>query len=1162
MTIADIDPQPASELPLPTMRGADIVDTLGVMSSHPATSLWRMCLWAAVALLPIACGVVVLILWAYDDASDPFRFLVNHGRAIAVYGLVTAGFAMGFGLTALATAVAARSRMLVADGDAGISLTVCGVILLLLTAGLAVWTLPFAFNLPTTIRTLLAWLGLLPIVLLLSLATLLPYEDSIGQLLKRPFKVWTLLLPAVVVAGVIATRYEAASRWLSELGFVRAPLQVLLDSGVAAGMPPEAADSMQSWIVTCLVAIAASPLLGMAVAATTVVSNYFAVRGRRLQGAANTPPAWLHDIRATMPFEHGEGSWIPSLVPAGESVDWALPGHPALDFFAESAVTTDQVEALRAIMGSTQSWSETTPSDVSRMLSADHLLEGPVGSGRTSTLVAAILQGVLINGETILVFVPHANARTSLAVRLRLAAKAVFTEGFVDVSELTADESASWIHPLRTEAPGPTVANPPPRVLVGTLDDFERRFLAPAYDYDRLAAVLADVATVAIDDLESFTVQDRIHLPYTLAKIRLLTASHNQSVRTLVTCAPLAEAARDLVVKQLLTMGTQGDQTLRLGAVPPPVNCRLWLTPVILSPSSTVSVHDMLAACGRACIARGLSVAAVVFDATQAEVLEIDEACRDGKRLREEQVLSVVSDVGRLPTLGMPQHSAVAAAARIAVMQSHVGVVVAWEPSVGSTVAFFTPGQPTVPDDPPAQHALMVLPGKESEALFARHFASIARFMPRLHPSPRRLWTALGLPRPGQLLTRLASKRPPEDLELIDRRILLDPPDPIAAFAASDPLRWAWCAVSDSVHRAGPPSPRPVDVRGSLSMPAGMVAAESGAEAVVTERHQTLMPGQRSMELRDITWLGPDGSELARDDLASMHTFRLDTGAGVFTPQSLHQPPAGPMVVDARPWSPRQRRSLAYMPAYTLSHLAFPAGIWAKCILQSSPLSHRVSVYGLVSHHRGDDPPAVPPWRTQMADFKLDGLYDESGRLRRWQAQVRYEASKFFLLFDAPENYRTDTQITERLMVDWGEQRLDTHRIIPELGAAITCAMKRQAPGLERLVRCLGVEVAYPGEAACTALVFIEPRSTESSGFAIMEPIMYEMAVFAELFGFAADVLERCAQDDDPAAALFSRAGYVVNPRCEHGRLTADQGVMKHYAAWLHSLASDAASIA
>ena len=77
-----------------------------------------------------------------------------------------------------------------------------------------------------------------------------------------------------------------------------------------------------------------------------------------------------------------------------------------------------------------------------------------------------------------------------------------------------------------------------------------------------------------------------------------------------------------------------------------------------------------------------------------------------------------------------------------------------------------------------------------------------------------------------------------------------------------------------------------------------------------------------------------------------------------------------------------------------------------------------------------------------------------------------------------------------------------------------------------------------------------------------MEPIMYEMAVFAELFGFAADVLGRCAQDDDPAAALFSRAGYVVNPRCEHGRLTADQGVMKHYAAWLHSLASDAASIA
>jgi hypothetical protein len=1143
------------------MGGADMVDTLGVLSSHPARSFWKISFWTAVALLPIACGVVVLILWTYDYPSDPFRFLVNHGRAIAVYGLAAAGFAMGFGLTAMATTVAARSRMLVADGDAGITLTVFGVILLLLTAGLAVWTLPLAMDLPATIRTLLAWLGLLPIFLLLSLATLLPYEDSIGRLLERPFRAWTLLLPAVVVAGVITTRFGDASRWLSSLGFISAPLQVLLDSGVAAGMPPEAAESMRSWIVTCLAAIAASPLLGMAVAATTVVSNYFAARARRLREAGAIPPAWLQDIQAAMPFEHGEGSWIPRLMPGGEPADWAIPGHPSLDFFAESAVTTDQVEALRAIMGSTQAWSETTPSDVSHMLSADHLLEGPVGSGRTSTLVAAILHGVLVNGETIVVFVPHAKARTSLATRLRLAAAAVFTEGFVDVSELTADESASWMHPPQTDAPGPSVADPPPRVLVGTLEDFERRFLAPAYDFDRLAAVLANVATVAVDDLESFSVQDRIHLPYTLAKTRLLMASHNQAVRTLVTCSPLAEAARDLVIKQLLTMGTQGEQTLRLGPVPPPVNCRLWLTPIIPSPSSTVSTHDMLAACGRACIARGLSVAVVVFDATQAEVIEIDEACRDGKRLRAQQVLSVVSAIDRLATLGMPQHSAVAAAARIAVMQSHDGVLVAWEPSVGSTVAFFTPGQPTVPDDPPAQHALMVLPGKESEALFARHFASIARFMPRLHPSPRRLWTALGFPRPGELLTRLASSRAPTDLELIDRRMLLDPPDPIAAFAASDPLRWAWCTVSNTVHRAGPPSPKPVDVRGSLAMPAGIVAADSGAEAVVTEHNQTLMPGQRSAELRDITWLGPDGSELARDDLACIHTFRLNTGSGVFTPQSLHQAATGPMVVDARAWSPNQRRSVAYMPAYTLSQLRIPGGLRAKCILQSAPLSHRVSVYGLVSDHRGDSPPTIPPYRSQLADFKLDGLYDESGRLRRWDAHVRYEASKFFVLLDAPENYRTDSQISERFMVDWGEQRPSTHRIIPELGAAIMCSMRRQAPGLERLVRCLGVVVAYPGEAACTALVFIEPRSTQSSGFAVMEPIVYEMAVFAELFGFAAHVLERCAQSEDPAATLFSSAGYVVNPQCEHGRLTADRSVMKHYAEWLHGLASEAASM-
>jgi hypothetical protein len=186
------------------------------------------------------------------------------------------------------------------------------------------------------------------------------------------------------------------------------------------------------------------------------------------------------------------------------------------------------------------------------------------------------------------------------------------------------------------------------------------------------------------------------------------------------------------------------------------------------------------------------------------------------------------------------------------------------------------------------------------------------------------------------------------------------------------------------------------------------------------------------------------------------------------------------------------------------------------------------------------------------------GLYDGSANLREWELTVSYEAAKFFVLFDPPEDVQSAESLHKHLLVNWGSAKPETHEDFPELAAAITAAMRWQAPGLERLVRCIGFKILRQDAAPLVGLVFIEPRSTESSGFALMEPIVYDLEVMAEFFGRAAETLERASRHDVPAASLYSSAGIAMNPRIEHGRLTVEPNAIQGAAALLRSISNEA----
>jgi hypothetical protein len=1151
---------------------AQMRDVLGTMSSHPAHAAFRMFVWALVAVAPLMAGLLLLAAWFQDDSSDPVRFLVNHGRAITIYGLSAAGFALGFGLTAFAGTVAARSRMLVADENVDKAPVVI-VLVLLFVLGIAVWAVPLAISASSQTRLLVAWLGLLPLVLLMSLAVFLPHEDSAGRLVSRPLRLWALILPAAVVSLVVATRLKAASDWLEQFQVIRVPLQLFIDAAGTSGLAPDVIDAMKSWFVTGIVAVAAIPLMGVALLAVSVVGRGLAiiVDGQEQGGPGGGKP-WLDDLGASLGIERwSDGS---SLFGADRGF---LTADPCAAFFAEGTVTLDQAAAFNRIVTlaeKTLSAPAVTPGKPS--LIADFLLEGAAGSGRTATLIATLMHGALVHGDTAFVLVADEVSRDNLISRVKSAAGSLHVGGFIHAGALTPAAVSEWAgakaRAARNESDGQQDSRSaaksrgfrqgteiPPRILVGTLGDLEESLFGSAHHFSAVEQMVSLVSTVAIDDLDRFGVPDRLHLPYVLAKLRLIRAGDGQSLRTILTVEPIADAARDLVARQLLRTVSLEKHHAILRRLPLPKGASLSFSKLTLPERHAGSVAEYLVTCTRECLLRGLNVAVVAPGLTKTELAEVTARCRGQALPEAADRVCVSAGLDALPTLGSPDHVLVATSACSVVGRNDVvAAVVAWRCGDSSAAVVILGADDPAADAPLPEHALFVLPGKESESLFARHFASAARFLPRLHPVPRSFFSAMGLPSTGKLPAMPADYRRSSDdtVALSDRIILLDPLDSQVDALSTDPVRWPWCALA-GFGDGRPPVPLPVAVRAAVPVAMGIQADLSGSSVTLLERRAAGVSEGGFQDMRTAIWRASDGTEIARDDLAYMHSFHLDSEQGLFIPVRVHASATGSVVLDARAVPSVSSLGMPVMPAFELRGLSVPSGIELTHLLQAAPLAHRVSILGLVPRPR-DASERAGIGQPQAAALRLLGLYDKVGRLRAWELDAIYEAAKFFVLFDADDAVQSIDLLRDQLLLDWGRERPNTHVNFPELGAAITAAMRRQAPGLERLVRCAGFRILRDEAKPVDGLVFIEPRSTESSGFAVMEPIVYDLKVMAEFFGYAADVLDQASGTDSPAAAIYARAGGVINPVVMNGRLTVNDDFMASASALLRGIAADA----
>lgn len=1165
-----IRPQPARTACNVSFGPRRMLNELGPLSSHPAHAGLKLLIWSVVALAPLMAGLLLLAMWLRDGSIDPTRFLINHGHALALYGLTTAAFAMGFGFTAFAAAVASRSRMLAADNDVQ-RRPVLTIIAMLFLLGIATWGIPLITAVSSETRLLMAWLGLLPLTLLLSLATFLPHEDSAGKLVQQPLRLSALVLPAAVITFVVATRLKIVSEWLEQVPLIQTPLKVLVDAAGSSGLDPAAIESMTSWFLTGIIGVVACPLLSLALTAVSLTRR--AVAGVVSGGEADSRSAdgWRAGLFSSLGVSQAR-----EIMNDHDTALHAASDDPSSDFFAETPITVDQAAALNQIL-SLRDQSDELPQTAQPKAapSADVILEGPAGSGRTAAVIAALLQAALVTGDTAIVLVAQESKRDPMLERIRRAVHSLSMDGFMGLGSLTSEAVLQWADPNAHASNGMSPngrrdsssngfarsSTIPPRILVGTLEDLEATIFGLPYGFDAIERLLSQLDTVVIDGLDGFGVQDRLHLPYVLAKLRVILTARGQSLRTMLTVKPIADAARQLIARQLLKAVSANGHWIRLRSVPRPQTASVSIT--ALPPADgDASALDRLAACGRACRLRGLNVVVVAPFASQASLSELLARCHGTGESKHSPLMTAVSDVDSLPTLGTEDHALVGPVACESLrLNESDAFVVTWKTGGLAIAVFHIQRDAEEKHRTEPRYPLMVLPGKESESLFAQHFASASRFIARLQLIPRSAFSAMGFPAAGTLSTRLSQYRqqPNDMVALVDRVIHLDPPDDLAEFASTDPVHWAACSIAE-FGNGDPPGPRHVAIRGLLPSAMGIMADPSGTTVTLLE--PTTIPATKESVThpRTVIWRSPDGSELARDDLAYLHSFCLKSEQQSFCPTRMQAGSPGPVIIDVRPVSGRHGLKQPAMPAFEMTDLTMEAGTQLRRLLQSAPLAHRVAIFGIVPLTQQESATGNNSAATQTATLRMIGLYDTSAHLREWELQTSYQAAKFFVLFDPPADMQSAESLNEHFLVNWGSNRPSTHEHFPELAAAITGAMRWQAPGLERLVRCLGFRIRRHDALPLVGLVFVEPRSTESSGFAIMEPIVFDLEVMHEFFDRAAGILEYAAGSNEPAAVLYGAAGIAMNPGTAGGRLTVERSAIQTAAALLRGIATEAGS--
>jgi hypothetical protein len=491
------------------MSGSAMVERLGFFSSHPRFATARLLLWFGIAALPLAGGALIIMAMLARDPDGAMQFVADHGRALLVYGLAAAGFAIGFGLTSGLAACAARSKMLVADrGTPPVGLLMAiGAMLVL---GSLPWLIPVAFGLEPRTRALIALLGVLPLMLVVTIVSMAPTEDSDGNPVARNYKVWTIVFPAAVLSLLVLTRMEAVSSLIASWSWVNEIIRQCCRAAPSwtgeFNIEGDRDGRVRGWIVTAISTVILAPvfclsllligwlrrtvvglskerrkrarptaeqraarrgLLGEGRTKGPVRRNHVGLTGVKRTatdpvapaatiaeqegGDAEAPPGWVAALRETIDPLGEHGDWIARRGSRGETAPAYAGEESFSEFFAGHQPSTDQVDAFKAIHREHER--ELDDREAKPFSTSDMLIEGPPGSGRTAVAAAIATHSVVLRGHVVLVLVPNRSKVPSMIRRIRRSAESAGVGWYLNIGDLTPEGSRAWTEPAPTSQP-------------------------------------------------------------------------------------------------------------------------------------------------------------------------------------------------------------------------------------------------------------------------------------------------------------------------------------------------------------------------------------------------------------------------------------------------------------------------------------------------------------------------------------------------------------------------------------------------------------------------------------------------------------------------------------------------------------------------------------
>ncbi len=284
--------------------------------------------------------------------------------------------------------------------------------------------------------------------------------------------------------------------------------------------------------------------------------NLFGGFPRRTVQPRSGPPAWLQHLQERF----GPGMGPPERITLGR--DQVSPDSPRTHLkhiFGVDVPSVDQVTVLEWFERSYRGLLEDGWDAKQR--SADLLVMGNVGSGRTTALLACACYAAFVRGQRVLFLVPDSLRQEAVQMRVDAFLKRLQLGYYLTAATLGDDAVHRWL----------TGTEPIPHIIIGTAETAERHLYGFSCLDSQLPALRRLVMlpeVIIVDDFMDFDDAQRSHLPFLIDKHRLLLAADQMPLQVAVSCRNLTEMGQQILGTRLFTV-KQLDKTRNVVQVKP-----------------------------------------------------------------------------------------------------------------------------------------------------------------------------------------------------------------------------------------------------------------------------------------------------------------------------------------------------------------------------------------------------------------------------------------------------------------------------------------------------------------------------------------------------------------------------------------------------------------